>query len=115
MLHKLLPLKVFRALVFQVFPGLSFPGLSSSELLIIYTNFPSYPVLVSLIVECGAKEESEKKLGGKKEGVPSLSPLPHPLVVVVVFFFCSHLFALSPRSVRLEQARFFCINIHVDL
>ena len=40
------------------------------------------------IVECGAKEESEKHT------------LPHPLVV----FFCSHLFALSPRSERLEQA-----------
>ena len=40
------------------------------------------------IVECGAKEESEKHT------------LPHPLVV----FFCSHHFALSPRSERLEQA-----------
>ena len=40
------------------------------------------------IVECGAKEESEKHT------------LPHPLVV----FFSSHLFALSPRSERLEQA-----------
>ena len=97
MLHKLLPLKVFRALVFQVFPELSFPGLSSSELLIIYTNFPSYPVLVILIVECGAKEESEKKLGGKKEGVPSLSPLPHPLVVVV-FFFSAHICLHSPHD-----------------
>ena len=39
-----------------------------------------------------------------------LSPLPHPLVdvvvVVVVFFFsfCSHLFALSPRSEHQKQA-----------
>ena len=40
------------------------------------------------IVEWGAKEESEKHT------------LPHPLVV----FFCSHFFALSPRSERLEQA-----------
>ena len=38
------------------------------------------------IVECGAKEESEKHT------------LPHPLVV----FFWSHLFALSPWSERLE-------------
>ena len=35
-------------------------------------------------------------------GVPSLSPLPYPFVVVV--FFCSHLFAPSPRSERLKQA-----------
>ena len=37
-----------------------------------------------------------------------LSPLPHPLVVVVVvvvfFSFCSHLFALSPRSEHQKQA-----------
>ena len=32
------------------------------------------------------------------------SPLPHPLVVVVVFFFNSHLFALSPRSNLVPRA-----------
>ena len=46
------------------------------------------PVPGVRIVECTAREESEKHT------------LPHPLVV----FFCSHLFALSPRSERLEQA-----------
>ena len=35
------------------FPGLSFPGRSSPELLTIYTNFPSYPVLVSLFQAFG--------------------------------------------------------------
>ena len=38
----------------------------------------SEPVPGVRIVECGAKKESEKKN-------PSLSPLAHPLVVVVVF------------------------------
>ena len=46
------------------------------------------PVPGVRIVERGAKELSEKHT------------LPHPLVI----FFCSHLFALSPRSERLEQA-----------
>ena len=46
------------------------------------------PVPGVRIVECGAKEESERHT------------LLHPLVV----FFCSHLFPLSPRSERLEQA-----------
>ena len=52
------------------------------------------------------REGSERKKIRGKRGSPSLSPLPHPLVVVVVvvFFLCSHLFALSPRSERLEQA-----------
>ena len=46
------------------------------------------PVPGVRIAECTAREESEKHT------------LSHPLVV----FFCSHLFALSPRSERLEQA-----------
>ena len=52
--------------------------------------------------------EREKSKEEKKEGVPSLSPLP-----LVVFFFSSNLFVLSPRSARLEQARFLCINIEL--
>ena len=45
--------------------------------------------------------EREKNKERNRES-PSLSPLPHPLVVS---FFCSHLYELSPRSERLEQAR----------
>ena len=52
-----------------------------------YVKRSRKPVPGVRIVECGAKEDSEKYT------------LPHPLVV----FFCSHLFALSPRSERLEQ------------
>ena len=46
------------------------------------------------------KNREEKRERGK--GGFSLSPLPHPLVV---FFSCSHLFARSPRSERLEQTK----------
>ena len=48
--------------------------------------------------EKNKEEKREGERGGRR-----LSPLPHPLVI----FFCSHLFALSPRSERLEQAREF--------
>ena len=60
------------------------------------------------IVERGAKEESEKKISrkrgrGREEGtLLPCYPLPHPLVN---FFFCLHLFALSPRFERPEQAK----------
>ena len=65
-------------------------------------------------MECGAKEESEKKNEeeNRESESPSLSPLPHPLVVC---FFCSHLFALSPRSERLEQARHLAAPNHSPL
>ena len=55
-------------------------------------------------MECGAEEESEKtnKEENWERESPSLSSRPHPSVVS---FFCSHLFALSPLSERLEQAR----------
>ena len=59
-------------------------------------------------MERGAKEESEKKISrkrgrGREEGtLLPCYPLPHPLVN---FFFCLHLFALSPRFERPEQAK----------
>ena len=63
------------------------------------------------VLACPGRSDSGVRREGsewEKRGSPSLSPLPHPLVVVVfflfVFFLCSHLFALSPRSERLEQA-----------
>ena len=57
-------------------------------------------------MECGAKEVSERKnKEEKRESLAlTLSPPPCCFVFVFVFFFCSHLFALSPRSERLEQA-----------
>ena len=48
--------------------------------------------------EKNKEEKREGERGGRR-----LSPLPHPIVI----FFCSHLFALFPRSERLEQAREF--------
>ena len=58
-------------------------------------------------MERGAKEESENKISrkrGREEGtLLPCYPLPHPLVNF--FFFCLHLFALSPRFERLEQAK----------
>ena len=51
--------------------------------------------------------EWEKKYGGK-EGVPRSHPFPTPSLLLLLFFLffflCSHLFALFPRSERLEQA-----------
>ena len=55
------------------------------------------------------RRKRARKTIRKKEGegerrerlVPSLPPL---LLTLVVFFFCSHLFAQSPQSERLEQA-----------
>ena len=86
------------------FPGLSFPGLSSSKLLTISTRTSRptrFLLACSMLSDSGVRSEGrerEKNKEEKKEGVPSLSPLP-----LVVFFFCSNLFALSPRSERLER------------
>ena len=55
--------------------------------------------------------EREKNKEGNRES-PSLSPLPHPLVVS---FFCSHLYELSPRSEHLEQARHQAAPNHSSL
>ena len=56
------------------------------------------------IVECGTKEEREKKIRAKRGR--GLSPLPHPLFVCLfVCFFSAYIFfTLSPRSELLEQA-----------
>ena len=59
------------------------------------------------------RHEGREREINKEEKRERLSPLPHPLVVVVVvvvvvvgffFSFCSHLFALSPRSGHKKQA-----------
>ena len=46
------------------------------------------------IVECGTKEEREKKIRRKRGR--GLSPLPHPLFVCLFFFFCLHLLYAVP-------------------
>ena len=56
----------------------------------------SEPVPGVRIVECGAKKESEKK-------IPRSHPYPTPSLLLL-FFLLRYLFALSPRSERLEQA-----------
>ena len=53
------------------------------------------------IVECGTKEEREKKIRRKRGR--GLSPLPHPLFVCLFFFSAYIFFTLSPRSELLEQ------------
>ena len=54
------------------------------------------------IVECGTKEEREKKI--RRIRGRGLSPLPHPLFVCLFFFFSAYIFfSLSPRSELLEQ------------
>ena len=45
--------------------------------------------------ESEKKTKEEKRARERERNLPSLSLLPHPLVVVT-FFFCSHLFSLSP-------------------
>ena len=57
----------------------------------------SEPVPGVRIVECGAKKESEKK-------IPRSHPYPTPSLLLLLFFLLRYLFALSPRSERLEQA-----------
>ena len=60
------------------------------------------PVPGVQIVECGTKEETEKKIRRKKGR--GLSPLPHPLFVCLFVFFSAYIFfTLSPRSELLEQ------------
>ena len=50
------------------------------------------------VEEESEKKTKEEKRASEREGnLPSLSPLPHPLVVVV-FFFCSHLGYLWPHE-----------------
>ena len=55
-----------------------------------------------------ARHESFVAQGFSIRPVYSLSPLPLPAlffyIFLLLFFFCSHFFALSPRSERLEQA-----------
>ena len=73
-------------------------------------SVPTKIVACSRRSDSGVRREgrNEKKNKKKKDGegerrerlVPSLSPYPTPSL----FFFCSHLFAQSPQSERLEQA-----------
>ena len=53
--------------------------------------------------EGGQREKNKEEKRERERGGRRLSPLPNPLVI----FFCSHLFALSPLSERLELAREF--------
>ena len=57
-------------------------------------------------MECGPKEESEKKIRrkrGREGGTRSFALTPPSPPRWFFFFFFSHLFVVSPRSERLEQ------------
>ena len=53
-------------------------------------------------MECGAKEESEKKIRRKRGRgkVPTLSPLSHPVLVVVVVFFSAQMSLRCPHDLN---------------
>ena len=96
------------------FPGLSFPGLSSPQLLTIYTHFMKFHVLpgrfliaCSRLSDSGVRREGREreKIKRKKRSEFPRSH-PYPLLLLLLFFFRSNLFALFPRSARLEQAKF---------
>ena len=58
---------------------------------------------ISLFLAFGQWSAARRKKG--REPVRS-HPYPTPsLLLLLLFFFCSHLFALSPRSKLLEQAK----------